>query len=245
MRRLSEVSGNSTFLSDPVNCSSSDSDSKNGDTWSGVFVTGLIIALLGSTGEQLGLTFWKLAENRIQKRRDDRRRLALELDGKVGDADTSSTAHPDSLVVHVDGSPEHVPNDQSDIRGSGHSHYQPSSQQPLPHGNDLEDPSCRSNKSSNGALTNGGELCQDKSASPSSNLVDVAFAPSSGDGRSSRLGRIKNWCVENEVPLCAFAFALFAAGNGLVFVALGLIQAKGPRLANRRIYLYISPAPCS
>jgi hypothetical protein len=227
MRRLSEVSGNSTFLSDPVNCSSNDSDSKNGDT--GVFVTGLIIALLGSTGEQLGLTFWKLAENRIQKRRDDRRQLALELEDKVGDTDTTSTAHPDSLVVHVDGSPEHVPNNQSDISCSGHSHHQPSSQQHLPHRSDLEDPSYRSNKSSNGALTNGSELCQEMSTSPSSNIVDGAFAPSSGDG-SSRLGRIRSWCVDNEAPLCAFAFALFAAGNGLVFVALGLIQAKSPDL---------------
>ena len=45
-------------------------------TDAGSFVLGVLIALLGSTGEQLGLTLWKLAENRSaafeERRREPR-----------------------------------------------------------------------------------------------------------------------------------------------------------------------------
>ena len=54
--------------SDP--CSQSNSTNSNGgqNTSNGDFAVGVIVAILGSTGEQLGLTLWKLAENRSQDR---------------------------------------------------------------------------------------------------------------------------------------------------------------------------------
>ncbi len=225
--------GNTTSPVFPANCSSS-SDSKDSST--GIFVTGLIIAILGSTGEQLGLTLWKLAENRIQKRRDDRRQLDLEFDGKENshDKEGSLVDHPGSLedADNVAGFKEFETcsrdksikisraDNESDSTVPDHS----KSQKPLQCHIQFDGSEDTSRRSAPTSSRNGDKSDPDTPSSPSMSGPGPNASTSSLSTSGSRLESIKLWCIEKEAFICVLAFALFAAGNGLNFVALGLIQ---------------------
>jgi hypothetical protein len=210
-----------------------------------VFVTGLIIAILGSTGEQLGLTLWKLAENRIQKRRDDRRKQAdLNFDGKNH---ASLIDRPESLVVplyesevevvrtHKDGTKE-TASSQTAPSGSDHSSKLKQSQCHSSCSNTSEQEKNILTNCANDSWTHGenhphrdqGVLSPpSKSVATPGDDVSINCQPtesSSAGAGASKLASLKQWCIEKEAFICVLAFALFAAGNGLNFVALGLIQ---------------------
>ena len=77
-----------------ANATNSTTSDGSSTTSAGSFVLGVLIALLGSTGEQLGLTLWKLAENRIaaseERRRAARRAAAASPPRRI----TSSQQRP-------------------------------------------------------------------------------------------------------------------------------------------------------
>jgi hypothetical protein len=63
---------NLTAAFDPCRGENSTETSGEATSSPNVFVAGVIVAILGSTGEQLGLTLWKLAENRARDRASPR-----------------------------------------------------------------------------------------------------------------------------------------------------------------------------
>jgi hypothetical protein len=229
-------------------CSSAPNESHEGSSSSsGTFVTGVIIAVLGSTGEQLGLTLWKLAENRVQKRRDDRRK---ELDDRKhhDESLSSPTGPPDSLVVQLDENEtptsKNQKHDLSEEEGQPHSpnpshhtsgvHSEHSPHEVSERGSDRrashswtdEDNiqySASEKRPSHATTAAFHEKISEQSTTRQTESVELA-SNSSYSSRPSTLGRIKLWCIEKEAFMCLLAVVIFSGGNGLNFVALGLIQ---------------------
>ena len=69
---------NQTQPFDPCNYDNSTDASGDQSSSHDGFAVGVLVALLGSTGEQLGLTLWKLAENRVRDRESPRENASIE-----------------------------------------------------------------------------------------------------------------------------------------------------------------------
>jgi hypothetical protein len=241
---------NGTFGKDAI-CDS-ETSSGGSSSSSGTFAVGVIIAVLGSTGEQLGLTLWKLAENRVQKRRDERRKAELENE-QLEDIG-SPLSPPESLVVHLDETEMASRNtnlshddatsadtgtgrgqspkisgaatqagaaveENEGIMRSEHDTDEDRSDRAAKHKSWIQEdkpPEMPSSPTSENSL-----YIHDKSRdqSPSSGTVVT-----NRSNLSHRIVLLKLWCIEKEALMCLIAFATFAGGNGLNFVALGLIQ---------------------
>ena len=139
----------------------------------GTFVLGVCIALLGSTGEQLGLSMWKLAENKAQN---------------YGRAHQYSAQNEPPIVQN--GAPNQTPKGPD-------------------HGDGNATPE-----------VNESEATASAAAPPQTRRIDLL--EEGGHARTCSPA----WCVSMQVPLRTFAFLIFATGNGLNLVALGMIQSS-------------------
>jgi hypothetical protein len=228
-------------------CSSGPNENhESSSSSSGTFVTGVIIAVLGSTGEQLGLTLWKLAENRVQTRREDRRKAGFDEINVHGKSVGSPAGPPDSLIVHLDDDETHTSDkknssndklDEGDSPASNPSHNtsvvysehalnevsERGSDRRVGHSWTDEEKSSAYERPSYATTAPSHEKGSEKSPAQKSEVVELA-SNSSFSSKPSRFGRIKTWCIEKEAFMCLLAVLIFSGGNGLNFVALGLIQ---------------------
>ena len=237
--------------------SSDDQNGKPNDTEN--FVTGVLVALLGSTGEQLGLSLWKLAEMRVQKRdaelranklaKSTRARKLSSIIQRVGSADeaeenessvkekTGSIYMQEPMnevctscapVIEIDESEtanriEILVNDATDSDGPVISAPDDSFESRVPSLKDI--------------LSTDSSPKPPHSPHPSAAGLDISLESEHGSdwsadgdagGGGPGGGGLRAWCVRHEAPLSFLAVIVFAGGNGLNFVALGLIQARPP-----------------
>ena len=261
----------------PVNltqvCGTSDSNNQSGQPNDiENFVTGIVVALLGSTGEQLGLSLWKLAEIRVQRREAERRasgaikkrnsavhqRHNVHLDlhpspekqdiercdsGVVrrnsqissadkGDVLENAHRNPDLSAVNVQidskGSRSRANIDEANLsRELNHTTSESSPHAPAATG-DSDAPAPRSPRSPLSLHPAQISLSPRASAAAleagSDRGSDLGGSDDGGDGGGER--SMRAWCQRHEGPLSLAAVCIFAGGNGLNFVALGLIQAN-------------------
>jgi hypothetical protein len=240
MSYINVTISNSSFASP---CSSGPNENHDSSSSSsGTFVTGVIIAVLGSTGEQLGLTLWKLAENRVQKRREDRRKAGFDEVNLHGESAGSPAGPPDSLIVHLDDSEMQQSksrnddkSDEGDSPASNPSHstsvvYSENAQHEILDrvsdrraSQSWTDAEKSASEKSHPTISSFNEKGNDQTPIRKTDVVELA-SNSSFANRKSRFGRIKTWCIEKEAFMCLLAVLIFSGGNGLNFVALGLIQ---------------------
>ena len=240
MNLLNTTNANTSICFNPNDSSSSD----GGSSSSGTFVVGVLIAVLGSTGEQLGLTLWKLAENRVQKRRDERRKTELENEHLEDIA--SPLSPPESLIVQLDESEiaaranPNLSHDDlitkeakgkgsvSPAAGADFSAVSVSSEHVADEGRSEQ----RGKKnswiqddkiSSIGSTTTTNSFYMHEKTSEQSNS-SKSMLPAVDKKLRQRIVLLKTWCIEKEALMCLVAVLTFAGGNGLNFVALGLIQ---------------------
>mmetsp|Transcript_26546 Transcript_26546/g.69795 ORF Transcript_26546/g.69795 Transcript_26546/m.69795 type:complete len:385 (+) Transcript_26546:68-1222(+) len=195
-------------------------EDSSGSSTSSSFASGVLVAFLGSTFEQLGLTLWKLADNRVQKRRELRKNILAD-DEHVELATPSS--HRDSLAGNVD-------DESVDQRTLSPASKNDMIEVVRRDSDDDLSPSSQISGRSFGADTQPEDGIPPSPRKPTtvirfdSEVEEKHIETDDEENETDRLESWRVWCVEKEIVVTVLAAIVYAAGNGLNFVALGLIQ---------------------